>query len=284
MGDAIFGNLILLGHAWQQGLVPVSLASLTRAIELNGVAVDANLKAFLWGRRLAHDRAAVERFARPAAVVELPRTPTLDDLVARRAAYLTDYQDAAYAGRYRALVEQVRAAEARLSSTRLAETVARNYFKLLAVKDEYEVARLHADPAFQAKIAAIFEGDYRLNFHLAPPLLAKTDPATGLPRKRAYGPWMLTAFGWLAKLKFLRGGALDVFGKSAERRLERALLAAYEADLSALSARLGQTALGDAIALARLPEKIRGFGHVKLRSMASVAPEHEALRKRLGLA
>jgi indolepyruvate ferredoxin oxidoreductase len=160
MGDAIFGNLILLGHAWQRGLVPVSLASLTRAIELNGVAVEANLKAFLWGRRLAHDRAAVERFARPATVVELPRAPTLDDLVARRAAYLTDYQDAAYAGRYRALVEQGarRGGATQLDAAR--RTVARNYFKLLAVKDEYEVARLHADPAFQAKIAAIFEGDY----------------------------------------------------------------------------------------------------------------------------
>ena len=277
MGDAIFGNLILLGHAWQQGLVPVSLASLTRAIELNGVAVDANLKAFLWGRRLAHDRAAVERFARPAAVVELPRTPTLDDLVARRAAYLTDYQDAAYAGRYRALVEQVRAAEARLSSTRLAETVARNYFKLLAVKDEYEVARLHADPAFQAKIAAIFEGDYRLNFHLAPPLLAKTDPATGLTRKRAYGPWMLTAFGWLAKLKFLRGGALDVFGKSAERRLERTLIAEYERDIAAALDCLNASNLEAAAELAGLPEHIRGFGHIKLRSIETARQKRAVL-------
>jgi len=277
MGDAIFGNLFLLGHAWQRGLVPVSLAAMHKAIELNGVAVEANLKAFLWGRRAAHDRAAVERFASPATVVELPRTPTLDDLVARRTAYLTDYQDAAYAGRYRDLVDKVRAAEAPLGSTRLAEAVAKNYLKLLAVKDEYEVARLHADPAFHAKIAAAFEGDYTLNFHLAPPLLAKTDPVTGRPLKRAYGPWMLGAFRWLAKLKFLRGGALDVFGKTAERRLERELIAEYERDIAAMLSGLEASNLDAAVALAALPEQIRGFGHIKLRSVEAARKQREAL-------
>ncbi len=277
MGDALFGNLILLGHAWQKGLVPVSLASLKRAIELNGVAVEANLKAFLWGRRLAHDRAAVERFARPAEVVELNRPQTLDDLVARRAAFLTDYQDAAYAGRYRALVDKVRAVEAPLGSARLAEAVAKYYFKLLAVKDEYEVARLHADPAFHARIAATFEGDYRLNFHLAPPLLAKTDPATGLPKKRAYGPWMLSVFRWLAKLKCLRGGALDLFGRSAERRLERRLIAEYEQDIAMLLGRLDVSTLDVAVELAGLPEHIRGYGHIKLRSAAAAQQQRLAL-------
>ena len=277
MGDAIYGNLFLLGHAWQRGLVPVSLASMHKAIALNGVAVDANLKAFLWGRRLAHDRAAVERFARPAAVVELPRTPTLDDLVARRANYLTDYQDAAYAARYRALVDKVRAAEAPLGSTRLAETVARNYFKLLAVKDEYEVARLHADPAFHARIAATFEGDYALNFHLAPPLLAKADPITGRPRKRAYGPWMLTVFRLLAKLKFLRGGALDVFGRTAERRLERELIVEYERDIASALSRLAATDLDAVVALAGLPGQIRGFGLIKLRSVEAAREKRKAL-------
>ena len=157
------------------------------------MAVVANLKAFLWGRRAAHDRAAVERFAGPLNVVELPRTQSFDELVACRADYLTAYQDATYAVRYRALVEQVRTAEAPLGSIRLADTVAKNYFKLLAVKDEYEVARLHADPAFHAQIADAFEGDYRLNFHLAPPLLAKTDPVTGRLMKHAYAPRLLTA-------------------------------------------------------------------------------------------
>ncbi len=284
MGDAIFGNLILLGHAWQQGLVPVSLAAVQRAIELNGVAVEANLKAFLWGRRAAHDRAAVERFARPAGVVELPRAQTLDDLVDRRVKFLTDYQDAAYAVRYRALVDEVRTAEAPLGSTRLAEAVAHNYFKLLAIKDEYEVARLHADPAFHARIAATFEGDYHLNFHLAPPLLAKTDPVTGLPKKRAYGPWMLTAFRWLAKLKLLRGSGFDVFGKSAERRMERRLIAEYEEDIAELLVRLKATNLDTAVALASLPEHIRGFGHIKLRSAETAREKREALMTGLRVA
>jgi indolepyruvate ferredoxin oxidoreductase len=277
MGDAIFGNLFLLGHAWQQGLVPVSLASMQRAIELNGVAVEANLKAFLWGRRAAHDRAAVERYASPASAVELPRTQSLDDIIGQRVAYLTDYQDAAYADRYRALVGKVRAAEAPLGSTRLTETVAKNYFKLRAVKDEYEVARLHADPAFHAKVAATFEGDYRLNFHLAPPLLAKADPVTGQPLKHAYGPWMLTAFRWLAKLKFLRGSVLDVFGKSAERRMEHALVADYERDVAELLAGLQASNLDIAVALASLPEHIRGFGHVKLHSIEVARKKREAL-------
>jgi indolepyruvate ferredoxin oxidoreductase len=266
MGDAIFGNSFLLGHAWQKGLVPVSLAALHKAIELNGVAVEANKKAFLWGRRAAHDRAAVERFALPASVIALPRAETLDDIIARRVEFLAAYQDDAYAGRYRALVAKVRAAEAHLGSTRLAEAVAKNYFKLLAVKDEYEVARLHADPAFHARIAAAFEGDYRLNFHLAPPLLAKTDPVTGLPKKRAYGSWMLTAFRWLAKLKFLRGSGFDIFGKSAERRMERRLIAEYEEDVAELLARLDAANLDTAVELASLPEHIRGFGHIKLRA------------------
>jgi indolepyruvate ferredoxin oxidoreductase len=248
-----------------------------RAIELNGVAVEANLKAFLWGRRAAHDRAAVERFARPATVVELPRAQTLDDLVTRRVSYLTDYQDAAYAGRYRSLVDKVRVAEAPLGSTCLAEAVARNHFKLLAVKDEYEVSRLHTDPAFHAKIAATFEGGYTLNFHLAPPLLAKTDPVTGRPLKRAYGPWMLTALRWLAKLKFLRGSALDVFGRTAERRMERELVAEYERDVATVLSRLDASNLDAAVTLAGLPEQIRGFGHVKLRTVEVMRKKREAL-------
>jgi indolepyruvate ferredoxin oxidoreductase len=277
MGDAICGNLLLLGHAWQKGLVPVSLESLTRAIELNGVAVETNLQAFLWGRRAAHDRTAVERFARPSKVVELPRTQSLDELVASRADYLTAYQDAALAARYRALVEQVRTVEAPLRSTRLAVTVANNYFKLLAVKDEYEVARLHAAPAFHAQIADAFEGGYRLNFHLAPPLLAKTDPVTGRPLKRAYGPWMLTALRWLAKLKFLRGSAFDVFGKSAERRLEQRLIVEYEQDIAELLRCLDASNLASAIDLAGLPEHIRGFGHVKLRAAEAAQQKRQSL-------
>jgi indolepyruvate ferredoxin oxidoreductase len=159
-----------------------------------------------------------------------------------------------------------------------------NYFKLLAVKDEYEVARLHGAPAFHAKIAAAFEGDYRLNFHLAPPLLAKTDPATGLPKKRAYGPWMLTAFRWLARLKFLRGSALDIFGKSTERRMERRLIAEYEEDVVELLARLNAANLDAAVELASLPEHIRGFGHVKLRTVEAARKQRTALLAELNAA
>jgi len=174
-------------------------------------------------------------------------------------------------------VDKVRVAEAPLGSKRLAEAVAKNYFKLLAVKDEYEVARLHADPTFHAQIAATFEGDYTLNFHLSPPMLAKTDPVTGKPLKRAYGPWMLMALRGLARLRFLRGGPLDVFGKTAERRLERELIADYERDITVFLENLNATNLDTAVALANLPEQIRGFGHVKLRTVEAARKKREAL-------
>jgi indolepyruvate ferredoxin oxidoreductase len=277
MGDSIATNLFLLGYCWQKGLVPVSEGALMKAIELNGVAVEANKKSFLWGRRAAHDQAAVERFARPANVVPLKAAPTVDDLVARRMDYLTGYQDRAYAERYQALVDQVRAAEAKLGSTRLTEAVARYYFKLLAYKDEYEVARLYTDPAFLEKINATFEGDFKLNFHLAPPLLAKPDPVTGEPRKRAYGPGMMTVFRWLAKLKRLRGTRWDVFGYSEERRMERALIVQYEQDVAEILQRLDAANLATAVELASLPEHIRGFGHVKLRSLEQARRSRERL-------
>jgi indolepyruvate ferredoxin oxidoreductase len=161
--------------------------------------------------------------------------------------------------------------------------VAHNLFKLMAIKDEYEVARLYAETDFVQKLGERFEGGYTLQFHLAPPLLARPDPKTGRVKKMAFGPWMLTAFKWLAKARRFRGSRWDVFGRSEERRLERALLTDYEADLIALLPKLERTTLGDAIALAMLPEKIRGFGHVKRRSMDAAAPEREALRARLGL-
>ena len=281
LGDSIAGNLLLLGYAWQQGLVPVSADAIDRAIELNGTAVRMSRAAFLWGRRAAHDPAAVAAFARPRIAV--PPAPTLDQVIATRAAFLTAYQDAAYATRYRTQVDRVRAAEAAINSSQLTEAVAHNLFKLMAIKDEYEVARLYAETDFLQKIGERFEGDYRLSFHLAPPLLARPDPTTGMTRKIAFGPWMLIAFKWLARARGLRGTPWDVFGRSDERRLERALLAAYEADLAALLPKLERTTLGDAIALASLPQAIRGFGHVKRRSMDAAAPQREALRARLGL-
>jgi len=289
LGDSIASNLFLLGYAWQQGLVPVSAEAIEGAIELNGTAVAMSHAAFAWGRRAAHDPAAVAAYAQPQTATPVPPAPcvptgTLDEVIAKRVRILTDYQDAAYAERYRKQVAAVRAAESAINSSQLTEAVAHNLFKLMAIKDEYEVARLYAESGFLQQVGERFEGDYTLRFHLAPPLLARPDPQTGKIRKVAFGAWMLTAFKWLAKARRYRGSRWDIFGRSEERKAERALLAAYEADLAELPRRLAQATLGDAIALARLPEKIRGFGHVKRRSMDTVAPERETLRKRLGLA
>jgi indolepyruvate ferredoxin oxidoreductase len=268
LGDGIYANPFVLGFAWQKGWIPLAYETLRRAIELNGVAIDANTRAFEWGRAAAHDPEAVQKAAFPAQVIELRRASTLEEIVARRVEFLTDCQNAAYAQRYRDLVERVRRVESdRLQSSRLAEAVARGYFKLLAIKDEYEVARLHADPAFREKIAAMFEGDYKLAFHLAPPLLARPDPVTGKPRKMRFGPWMMTAFGMLAKLRGLRGTAFDVFGRTEERRMERALIGEYEQLVDELLGRLGADNHGVAVELASLPEEIRGYGHVKVQHL-----------------
>ncbi|MBS0552473.1 MAG: indolepyruvate ferredoxin oxidoreductase family protein, partial [Proteobacteria bacterium] len=279
MGDAIATNLFLLGHAWQQGLVPVSHASLMQAIELNATAVDMNKRAFLWGRRAAHDLAAVMRCAQPQASARAP-AKTLAELVARRVEVLTAYQDVAYSARYRRLVDGVLAVEAEkagASSTRLAEAVARNYFKLLAYKDEYEVARLYTDPAFWDRVHATFEGDFEVRFHLAAPLLARPDPNTGRIAKRSFGPGMMRVFRLLARMKGLRGTRWDVFGYTAERRAERQLIAQYERDVAELLETLSWDRLDDAVAIARLPEQIRGYGHVKAQSMAAAAQQRERL-------
>jgi indolepyruvate ferredoxin oxidoreductase len=267
MGDAIATNPFMLGFAYQRGLIPVSSAAILRAIELNGVAIEFNKRAFHWGRRAAIDLAAVERIAAPAKAA-LPET--LAEIVAHRRAHLSAYQDTAYADRYQALVDQVAAAErARVpGSDALARAVAKNYAKLLAYKDEYEVARLYSDGGFHDRLAQQFDGDFALKVHLAPPLWARRDPATGHLKKQAYGGWVLRAFGLLAKLKGLRGTALDVFGYSAERREERALIAEYETVVAELVAQLAPANHAAAVALAALPESIRGFGHVKDASIA----------------
>ncbi len=279
LGDAIHGNLFLLGVAWQKGLVPLSLAAIDRAIELNRTAVEQNRQAFLWGRRMAHDPQTVQRLAVPPSRPAPQRlSASIDELIDRRIEALTDYQDARYAERYRRLVERVRASERPLRSTRLSEAVARGYFKLLAVKDEYEVARLHADPAFRQQLSEQFEGDFRIRFHFAPPLLAKPDPATGRVAKRSYGPWMMRALGILSRLKILRGTVFDPFAGSDERKMERRLLADYEADIELLLARLDATTLATAIELASLPEPLRGFGHVKAAAVLRMQPRRDELR------
>ena len=276
LGDAIGTNLFLLGYAWQQGLVPVSGAALVRAIELNGTAIEANLKAFLWGRRAAVDRAAVEQYAHPAHDGVLP-AQTLEELVDARAADLVDYQDVAYAARYRAQVDRWAG-----HADEWRALVARYYYKLLAYKDEYEVARLYNDPAFRQRIADRFEGDYAIHYHLAPPLLASVDAETGRPRKRAFGAWMGTAFRALAGFRFLRGSFLDPFAHTAEHRAERQLIADYEADLDLA---LGNDVPANAEAIRALlawPEQVRGYGIVKTRNIVEARQIRAAARQRLG--
>jgi indolepyruvate ferredoxin oxidoreductase len=283
LGDSIATNLFMLGYAWQKGMVPLKRESIDAAIELNGVAVPFNKAAFLWGRRAAADLAAVEKTVAPPVPLEARKiSETLDEIVERRAAFLANYQDAAYAQRYRDLVERVKNAEAEKAPGRsgLAEAVARYGFKLMAIKDEYEVARLHADPAFTEKLKQQFEGDYKLHFHLAPPLVAPRDPSTGHLKKREYGPWMLSAFRHLAKLKGLRGTALDIFGYTAERKMERKLLADYLSLVEELSRALTQDNHALAVKLAALPDKIRGFGHVKEANVERVKAEEEKLLER----
>jgi indolepyruvate ferredoxin oxidoreductase len=284
MGDSIASNPFMLGYAWQKGLIPLSAESILRAIELNGVAVESNQKAFVWGRRAAHDLAAVEKLAKPAAVIPITQrmSKTLDEIVARRVAELTAYQDEKYAARYQALVERVKQREAESAgSTRLTEAVARNYYKLLAYKDEYEVGRLYAAPEFMQRVNNAFEGDFKLKFHLAPPLLgslfAKPHPSTGEPTKAAFGSWMMPVFRLLAKLKGLRGTAFDVFGHSEERKMERALIAEYERDIEELLGGLTQDNHAAAVEIASLPDHIRGYGHIKAKSAAAAGKLREQL-------
>jgi indolepyruvate ferredoxin oxidoreductase len=263
----------------------VGEAALMRAVELNGVAIDFNKKAFEWGRYAAVDAAAVERIATPAQVITLSsKKPAdngfarnLEELVAKRVEFLTGYQSAAYAKQYSDFVEEVRVAEAaKVGGTRLAEAVARYYFKLMAYKDEYEVARLYTDPAFMEKIRGQFEGDYQLKFYLAPPMFAKRDNDGELVKKQ-YGPWMFKAFGLLAKLKGLRGTAFDIFGNTEERRTERALIAEYRTTVAGLLDSLSKANIETAVAIASVPEDIRGYGHVKERHLKAAREKRATL-------
>ena len=269
MGDSIATNLFMLGFAFQKSALPISEAALVRAIELNGVAIESNKKSFLWGRRAAVDLAKVEKIARPSQVVAITMPESFDKLVQRRVAELTAYQNSAYAEKYLALVQGIKQAEDKLNTgNKLAMAVAKSAFKLMAYKDEYEVARLYTNGEFAEKLAAQFEGDFSVKFNLAPPLFSKKDHAGHLI-KAQYGSWVWQAFKLLAKFKFVRGTALDMFGYTEERQSERQLIAHYQAMMLKLSAGLTPENLPAAIELARLPEKIRGFGHVKEQAMRS---------------
>ncbi|MBK3847653.1 indolepyruvate ferredoxin oxidoreductase family protein [Stutzerimonas xanthomarina] len=279
LGDSIATNLFLLGFAYQQGLLPLSAEAIEKAISINGVAAELNQQAFRWGRRASLEREAVEKLARPAETAE-PICQTLEEIVDWRVDFLTRYQNAAYAKRYRAKVKQVRALDT-ADDLALSKAVARYYFKLLAYKDEYEVARLYSEPEFRQQLEAQFEGDYKLQFHLAPAWLAKRDSTTGEPRKRELGPWVLNAFNVLAKLKFLRGTPLDVFGYGHDRRVERELISEYERNLDGLLAQLKPSNYRTAVAIAALPELIRGYGPVKERSIAKARQQEKVLKEQL---
>lgn len=263
LGDAIASNMFMLGYAWQQGLVPLSAAAILEAIRMNGAAIEFNQQAFQWGRHAAHQPAVLDKMLNPGSVVAFVSRETVAHVVQQRSALLTAYQNAALAARYRALTEQVQQAEMRANpaSTRLALAVAHSYARLLAYKDEYEVARLYSDGAFMAQLAASFEGDYRLVFQLAPSWLSGKNH-----NKRAFGPWMLTAMKWLAKLKFLRHTAFDPFGWQADRKLERLLIARFEQQIKILLPLLNANNLEQACELVRSFDAIRGFGHIKQRN------------------
>ena len=257
LGDTVYANIIMLGFAWQQGLVPVSLQALLRAIELNNVAVDRNMQALAWGRIAAADPDSLPK------ADDTPTAETLNEVIERRATFLTAYQDAAYAARYRELVTKMRDAERPLASEALTDAVARSMFKLMAYKDEYEVARLHMQTGFIDTLKREFEGDFRINYHLAPPFMPAKHDARGRPRKRTFGQWMQMPLSVLARLKWLRGTRLDPFGYTAERRAERELIGWYEGLIAVMLDRLEAARLPDLLAIARAPMDIRGYGPVK---------------------
>lgn len=280
IGDSIASNLFMLGFAWQKGFVPVSREAIQRALELNKVAVEGNKQAFLWGRRAAYDGDAVDRVVSPEP--PFVSDETLDKIIEARVRFLTSYQNSAYAQRYREFVERVHKVESErvLGSDVLAVTVARNLSKLMTYKDEYEVARLFTDGTFQLQIDNAFEGDYKLQFHLAPPGFAKRDPATGHLRKKVYGQWVKSIFLILAKFKWLRGTVFDPFGYTNERSQERGLIKSYEANIEMVIDGLNRDNHALGVEIAAGPETIRGFGHVKEANIKRADVCNDALLER----
>jgi indolepyruvate ferredoxin oxidoreductase len=269
LGDAVYANIIMLGFAWQRGLVPISLQALLRAIELNGVAVERNKQAFAWGRIAAADPDSLPK------ANDAPTTETLDQVIARRADFLTAYQNEAYAARYRSEIEKVRRTEAPLGSEALTEAVARALFKLMAYKDEYEVARLHMQSGFLDELKREFEDGFSVRYHLAPPFLPSGHDARGRPRKRAFGQWIQMPLAMLARFKGLRGTPFDPFGYASERRAERELIGWYQDLVGRMLDRLDAALLPDLVAIARAPMDIRGYGPVKDAAIVKVKADIE---------
>ncbi|MFY8014717.1 MAG: indolepyruvate ferredoxin oxidoreductase family protein [Limnohabitans sp.] len=268
MGDTIYINPMILGYAWQKGWVPLSLEALQRAIELNEVAVANNLAAFEWGRHAAQHLNAVEALLTPSQVIQFKKRDRLEDLIAQRYDFLTAYQNTAYAKRYENFVNTVKQKEQAFGKTLLTETVAKNLFKLMAYKDEYEVARLHTDKQFLERVKTQFEGDFKVYYHLAPPLLAKRNEKGHLIKQKM-SPSMLLVFKALSRFKFLRGTALDIFGNTEERQTERALIQEYIDSVTEVLASLNIENHSIAVQLANVPDQIKGFGHVKERNLTA---------------
>ncbi|MBA4740491.1 MAG: indolepyruvate ferredoxin oxidoreductase family protein [Burkholderiales bacterium] len=280
MGNSIASNMFMLGYAYQQGLLPLGHEAINKAIEMNGAAIEMNKSAFLWGRRASVDIAAVERLLKPRAAADIPdrQSETLNELINRRFEFLSDYQNQEYAKQYQALVDQVHLKEqSGVMLDGLTELVARYYFKLMAYKDEYEVGRLYANGVFQKKVDQLFEGNYKIRYHLAPPLFAKKDPETGFLKKKEFGSWVLGAFKLLSHMRFLRGTAFDIFGWTAERKMERQFIEDYRLLVEEIINSVNQSNIDVAKKLLALPEDIKGFGHVKEANVIRVRASWQEL-------
>lgn len=282
LGDSIASNLFMLGYAIQKGQLPLSLEAIEQAIELNAVAVDFNKQALLWGRRAAHDLTSVEKLATPKVAKPVHReiASSLKEIKEKRIEFLTQYQNAIYAKRYELLVRKAEDAEQNLTPgfEGFALAVARYAFKLMSYKDEYEVARLYTDGTFLGQLNEQFEGDFKIEFNLAPPLISKRDFATGHLKKQIYGPWLIHGFRALAKLKGLRGTIWDIFGKTAERKQERLLIEDYFSLMERVLSKLTRDNHGAAVELASIPEKIRGYGHVKEKAIIEAKSQERQVR------
>jgi indolepyruvate ferredoxin oxidoreductase len=281
LGDSIATNMMMMGFAYQKGLLPLSAASIEQAIEINGVAIKMNTEAFRLGRLAAADPARLAAMLKGQDETAAPKTleaMSLDEIIGHRSAYLTDYQNAALAERYRKLVTLVRnAARDGGHDEALPRAVAINYAKLLAYKDEYEVARLYTNGGFEKLLRDQFDGDFKIKFNLAPPIMGGGKDALGRPLKRAFGPWMLSVFRVLAKLRGLRGTAFDIFAQSPDRRLERDLIAGYEKDVAHVLTVLSPLTLETAIEILSLPDRIRGYGPVKEKSVQEAKTRYAQL-------
>jgi indolepyruvate ferredoxin oxidoreductase len=270
--------MFMVGYAYQKGFIPISHEAIEKAIELNNIDVSFNIQAFRWGRYAAIDLKAVKNAAGFKIEEKLFQLPTtFDDIVSHRKTFLTSYQNTAYANRYEEFAKRVRKVDEKLNRDAFSISVAKYYAKLLAIKDEYEVARLYTDGTFMRELQSQFEGPVRLDFYLAPPLFAKRDPFSGQFKKAVYGPWMMYGFRLLVRLKSLRGTKFDIFGYTKERKKERSLITNYESQISYLLENLKPENYDIAVSLASLPEHIRGYGHVKERHLQDVKANEEVL-------